>query len=192
LAGDIALGGLYPREFKDIVLCQSHPKLFIYNTVNAGPATVFGTYPGKQDNEDSFYPFLDPRIDEVPGSHMYFSSASLKDVTRMQVVKDEKSDFCRAIIFIYGNGAQRAVGNCRLGIDLVKTYLNPSRICYLPVSLSHVNGAGPRQVVRVEGENDSTHRHEENGWICSPMEGNLEFWFSAQDFVSTIVIENEN
>jgi hypothetical protein len=79
------------------------------------------------------------------------------------------------------------VGSCRLGTDPAKIYPKPLRICYRPLSGSSVVSSGERQVVIAEGC-DSAPGHKEDGWVCSEMEGNLEFWFSEKE--SVIRIDN--
>jgi hypothetical protein len=101
----------------------------------------------------------------------------LKDVIRIEVFNDKYHGFSRGVLLDYKNGARRAVGACRLGVDKVVTYLNPSRICYYPSQVSQTRPL-PGHAVRVKSGGDPTHDHREDGWVCSPMEGSLQFWFS--------------
>jgi hypothetical protein len=107
----------------------------------------------------------------------------------VQVLEDEESGFCKAILLDYNNGARRALGNCRIGIDRPKTYLRPSQICYLPAG--HASGIR-RDIpaVRVEAGCDPNHRHKEGGWLCSTMEGVMEFWFSKEQSVVRVLQES--
>ncbi|KAI5459552.1 hypothetical protein BGZ63DRAFT_388280 [Mariannaea sp. PMI_226] len=194
LAGDVFLGPCHMGEHEDIILSKSRPRMLIYNTVDIGPATVFGTYQYDLDrNDDDHLPqFHYPVFDSVPIHQANLSLAPLKGVTRIQTFTDTELGFCKAIIFDYENGAQRAVGNCRLGIDCVTDYLNPSRICYLPVSFVLGHSGGDRQLVRVEGGcDDFAHNHDEVSWVCSGMDGVLEFWFSEEESVINIGTQNE-
>ncbi|KAM0560011.1 hypothetical protein ACHAPJ_003968 [Fusarium lateritium] len=186
LAGDVSVGPYHLGKHRDVVLSQSSPKLLIYSAADVGPATVFGTYP-RERHDDAFPSFRHPWSNKPPlHEHVNLSSAPLKDVTRMQVLEDEESGFCKAILLEYGNGARRALGNCRLGIDRARTCLNPSRICYRPSG--HASGIR-RDIpaVRVQAACGSTHHHDEGDWICSAMEGVVEFWFSREQSVIRLV-----
>ncbi|ORY58252.1 uncharacterized protein BCR38DRAFT_448479 [Pseudomassariella vexata] len=192
LAGDVSIGPCRRGKYKDIILSQLNPSLFIYNTADLGPATIFGTYSLEQRNDISFLPFHHRSSDDASIHHANFSSAPLNNVTRIQVFEDEELGFCRAMLFDYENGARRAVGNCRLGVDPAKTYLNPSRICYCSTQYLSQHSSVVRQMIRVESGSESTHRHQIHTWVCSAMEGNLEFWFSGEESIITIVLETED
>ncbi|EWG36251.1 hypothetical protein FVEG_14642 [Fusarium verticillioides 7600] len=61
----------------------------------------------------------------------------LQGTTRIDVFTCKATDLCRGMLFGYEDGAQRAVGQCRLGIDNVTTYINPTRICYSDAMWPH-------------------------------------------------------
>ncbi|KAI1873757.1 uncharacterized protein JN550_003026 [Neoarthrinium moseri] len=190
LAGDVFLGPPPRGEGQDIILSQLHPRLFIYNSPNLGPATVFGAYPGAGSNDPLFSPFRQPSLAGGPPPLGNLSTAPLENVTRIQILEDADLGFCRAVVFDYTNGAQRAVGDCRLGVDPAKTYLRPSRICYLPTlyprGLPSPGLLTRNKAVKVESGSESIHRHDQDGWVCSPLEGTLEFLFSGNQSVITI------
>lgn len=192
LAGDIFLGPYHPTKHEDIIIGQFYPKLFIYN-ISLRPAaffaTVFGTYSWEQHNDSSCLPFRQPLFSTVPILHANLSSAPLRNVTRMHISEDEEFHFCRGILFDYENGAQRAVGNCRLGLDPLKTYLSPVRICYLPITFSRTHSNTIYRSIRIESGCEATHVHGEGAWICSAMVGNLDFWFSEKEEIVVNVNE---
>ncbi|KAF4447697.1 hypothetical protein F53441_8792 [Fusarium austroafricanum] len=190
LAGDVSVGPCHLGPHRDVVMSQSNPKLLIYSAADVGPATVFGTYPRERPNGEDFPSFRHPWSTNPPiHEHVNLSSAPLKDVSHVQVLEDEETGFCKAIILDYENGARRALGNCRLGIDRVKAYLEPSRLCYRPAG--HASGIR-RDIpaVRVEAGSDSNHQHDEEGWVCSAMEGVVEFWFSREQSVVRRIVED--
>ena len=201
LAGDIVIGPYYSGQQGEILLSCLKPRLFIYNVLAFGPANVFGTYSPEASDESVFTSFQTP----APSQHDHndfdqLSSAPLKDVTRISVFNDKKLGSCRAIMFDYQNGARRAVGNCRLGVDRVETYLDPTRICYRPILPrrehsraldSQSSSLVDRREVLVESGCDSTHQHEEAGWVCSAMEGDLEFQFSQVESIIRILAGTE-
>ncbi|KAF5000543.1 hypothetical protein FGRMN_1710 [Fusarium graminum] len=187
LAGDVSVGPCHLGKHRDVVLSQSSPKMLIYSAADVGPATVFGTYPKEEHQDEVFAPFRHPWSSNPPiHEHVNLSSAPLENVTRVQVLEDDDSGFCKAILLDYANGARRALGNCRFGIDRAKTYLRPSYICYR--AAGHASGIR-RDIpaVRVEAGCDANHDHEENGWVCSMMEGTMEFWFSKEQSVVRVV-----
>lgn len=146
LAGDVSLGPNYSRDYQDVNLSQANPELLMYNTLSAGPATLFGAYPrhgGGQESNDNNRdnnrnsspaipgPFPPPESQSILVGHQaLFFSAPLDNVTRLQVLGDPRSGHCHAVLLDYANGSRRALGNCRLGVDpVIGTYLQPARIC---------------------------------------------------------------
>ena len=56
--------------------------------------------------------------------------APAKNITRADVYYDRRNGYCKGLLLKYANGAQRAVGQCRIGIDPFKAYEEPSWFCY--------------------------------------------------------------
>ncbi|KAF5247025.1 hypothetical protein FANTH_6602 [Fusarium anthophilum] len=93
LAGDVYVGPCHLRQHRDVVLSQSSPELLIHNVADVGPATVFGTYPRKQQRDslppfNNSWPNMDPLL-HMMFEHMYLSVAPLNDVAGIQVLEDE-------------------------------------------------------------------------------------------------------
>ncbi|KAM0811875.1 putative Heterokaryon incompatibility domain-containing protein [Seiridium cardinale] len=195
LAGDVYLGpgdSYQLGDRRDIILSQVPPRLLMYNIPDRGPVTVFGTYSQGRHNDNPFVPFHWPGYETHTKLFGNFSSALLQDVTHIQVLIDRESRNCRGIIFDYKNGAQRAVGNCRQGVDIAESYSNPTRICYRYLTYSFSPDMSARdEMVRVESGSDSTHCHEE-GWVCRGLEGNLKFWVSDAQSTMRIDMEGEH
>ncbi|PNP80040.1 hypothetical protein FNYG_06750 [Fusarium nygamai] len=61
----------------------------------------------------------------------------LQGTTRIDVFTCKATGLCRGMLFGYEDGAQRAVGQCRMGIDNATTYINPTRICYSDTMRAH-------------------------------------------------------
>jgi hypothetical protein len=168
---------------KDIVLSQSSPELFIYSAADVGPATIFGTYPREEQKCEVSPPFPDPWSNSpafIPHVHSY--SAPLDNVSCMHVLEDDGGK-CNGFLLEYNDGAQRALGNCRLGVDRMVKYWKPLRICQM---------GGPQGCPRlpmsyVEAGNDDEHEHELLGWTCNPCQGVLEFWFSKDLSIIRVV-----
>lgn len=181
-----------------------------------GPATAFGTYlsppssslssspsssslqllPHDGDNNRPIEPFGPHGVPNPSLGNWCFSTAPLTNITRIRVL-ESVFGFCQGILFDYENGARRSVGNCRIGVDRMVTYSDPSHMCYVPTK--HVRRRkdlnirpgpqGERQAVRVVGgcSGPSTHDHEDGGWICcSPLRGEVNFWFTSDGSVMSL------
>lgn len=129
---------------------------------------------------------------EPPFKRAYFSSAPLEGVTRVHTFEDKDDKFCQGIILEYANGAQRALGQCRFGLDPVSTVTNPSEICLAEYEY-HPNGpVQPRQLptrmrVRFFSDDDYKRHKTHDGktiWKSFPVKGAIELWFHG---VRTIV-----
>jgi hypothetical protein len=103
------------------------------------------------------------------------------------------------MLFGYEDGAQRAVGQCRLGIDNVTTYINPTRICYSDTMRTHCCAGDDNcsnedimneeiehceeiectahQGSRVEcssGTDEHHHNDSSEHMVCAPIKGYLD------------------
>lgn len=174
--------------------------MFIYNVADVGPATLFGTYPREAYAGDLSPPLSHSAIADplIPLDHVQSSVAPLQDVISIQVLEDERKGQAIGVLLDYSNGAQRALGNCRLDAIRVKKYWKPSRICYLNFTDDTTGDAvGPlgssQQALRhpfITAGDDLDHSHDHDGehWVCNPLRGRLECWF-AIDHSSVRVVE---
>lgn len=166
--------------------------MFVYSSSDVGPATVFGTYP-RREHGDSISPsFPHPWFSNPPiNYHANISSAPLENVICVWV-RENENQHCHGMLLEYSNGAQRALGDCRVGnylpgTDRVKKYLNPSRICYRG---PQDGGAGAGRLSHnfvVNASDHHEHDHDTDDWICSSLKGVLEFWFSRERSVIRIL-----
>ncbi|CAG9936468.1 unnamed protein product [Clonostachys rosea f. rosea IK726] len=190
LAGEIILGPLPASDrYQDVVLVPSSPKLLIHNNTNFGPITVFGAFAPERD--DSVLGFLDAPPSNIPSGPALFSSVSLESVACIEIFEGIKTGTPAGILFHYENGAQRAVGNCRIGLDSVQTYIKPTRLCWQ--SISKLPNS-MRAIYKLDSGNCSTkHQHrthltQSDIWVCMALGGTKEFWFSQED--SSILIHH--
>ncbi|RBQ69023.1 hypothetical protein FVER53590_00356 [Fusarium verticillioides] len=65
-----------------------------------------------------------------PGLDCINTVAPANNVTRADGYYDRKNGYCKGLLLDYANGAQRAIGQCRVGIDPSKAYEEPSWFCY--------------------------------------------------------------
>lgn len=112
-----------------------------------------------------------------------FSSAPLSGVVRAEIFRDAGTGFCQGILFTYTNGSQRALGQCRVGIDASITCKTPTYICIANFQHSPPKRGYRLQVseVQVTHALEHTHRFQGVQWECFPMRGWLEFWFRRQE-----------
>ncbi|KAG5985266.1 hypothetical protein E4U55_007368 [Claviceps digitariae] len=106
---------------------------------------------------------------EVP--HKMLSHASLDNVVTVRVFYRDDSGNRAGILLKYENGGQRAMGQCRLGIDRVEEHIRPTHICFPPNETWSSRAA--------TFASDPTIYLEEN-WSCRPMTGSLIFAWTEQ------------
>ncbi|KAL7953915.1 hypothetical protein V8C34DRAFT_295674 [Trichoderma compactum] len=180
LAGEIVVGSTYEMKDENVQLVKD-PLTLIYERPDSEAITFVGGHAcgaassaasAEQEAADALPAFT---FRQQPFSAANYSSAPLNDVIRTQLFHERGSPTCRGIILEYRNGAKRALGQCRLGIDRTEECTEPVRFCY---SNSLIGG---RQSVQVHIAKDSSHTHEGGGWICCMMRGDLEFWFTNKE-----------
>ncbi|KAH6988524.1 hypothetical protein EDB80DRAFT_782172 [Ilyonectria destructans] len=205
LSGDIALGLLPVSGEKDIVLGNGpNPTLISYRQDSDNPSyyssnymqlsgkyltavqsptyNLLGTHSSKK--RPFRFRHIRPR-GEPPFEKAYFSSAPLEGVTQVHIFEDKDDKFCQGIILQYANGAQRALGQCRFGLDSVTTVANPLQIC---LAEYEYRPKGPIQPPRLptrlrvrffSDDDDETHETNDGKttWKSFPVKGAIEFWF---------------
>ncbi|KAM5379230.1 hypothetical protein BFJ63_vAg8704 [Fusarium oxysporum f. sp. narcissi] len=102
-----------------------------------------------------------------------------KNITRADVYYNRKNGYCEGLLLEYANGAQRAVGQCRIGIDPFKAYGKPSWICYRDICDPETcEETGSCIVECTTGTNSHEHEPRDIGdWVCMRPRGGgyLEF-----------------
>ncbi|KAH6955686.1 hypothetical protein BKA56DRAFT_503580 [Ilyonectria sp. MPI-CAGE-AT-0026] len=202
LAGDIPVGLDRSRDVRDVFLAQS-PLTLIHDTRDTLPVSTIGAYSTEKDITSWVTPFCSPSIGEAPFQDALFSSAPLERVRCLSIFNHRETGFCVGILLEYDNGAQRSLGQCRLGVDLVEYSTRPARICFRRDTYdvgpehsiaSHMLLGYPtsRQVTMVKSTGTDEHTHDEEDWTCVPMEGELEFWFSDTQTRLTASAEPEH
>ncbi|KAH6851133.1 hypothetical protein B0I37DRAFT_129023 [Chaetomium sp. MPI-CAGE-AT-0009] len=135
LMGDIIVASrfIYRRDaIKDRCLAISALITMVYSEPKEGrPIRFFGSRCGPPLDQPLPAPFLI----ENPGSWPvrgdgYFSWAPLSGVSSTLVFYDQNTGFCRGILFHYQNGASKAVGQCRLGVDPAESVARPVQLCF--------------------------------------------------------------
>jgi len=121
---------------------------------------------------------------------VHFSRAPLTQIQSASTFHDMGSGACGGIIFHYGNDGERAVGQCRLGVNKSKIVSRPSVLCFQATWAKYC--AGPLDsFARVEATADVSHQHTGAGWKCGSL-GNGVLMFSFTHRSSRMVIPKES
>jgi hypothetical protein len=113
----------------------------------------------------------EPESYPLPSKHEYleYSEAPLENVRRARVYYRNASDeddhhppgSTVGLLLFYRNGGQRALGDCRIGLDPFVTFDGPARIWF-----AHMNQEGGRRGVKIWFE--EARPAEENQEECDP------------------------
>ncbi|KAF5688142.1 hypothetical protein FDENT_4984 [Fusarium denticulatum] len=113
--------------------------------------------------------------------------APAKNVTHAHVYYDRRNGHGKGLLLKYANGAQRAVGQCRFGIDPFKAYQEPSWFCsrdiYDPESFEETGSC----VVECTTVTDN-HKHEPcdiDDWQCMRAGAGLFLEFQCDNKTDT-------
>ncbi|EXA51634.1 hypothetical protein FOQG_03490 [Fusarium oxysporum f. sp. raphani 54005] len=102
-----------------------------------------------------------------------------KNITHADVYYNRRNGYYKGLLLEYANGAQRAVGQCRIGIDPFKAYGKPSWICYRDICDPETcEETGSCIVECTTGTNSHEHEPRDIGdWVCMRPRGGgyLEF-----------------
>jgi hypothetical protein len=122
--------------------------------------------------------------DGPPVSAACSSSASLENVLNIHVFTDESTRLCKGILIEYNNGFKRSLGQCRLGMDSIKSYKTPSCLShastYQPACERHLVACKGVHVI-FDHQNQQYLEDEELIWEHHEMKGQLYFWFTMHE-----------
>ena len=162
------------------------PSTLIFDRRERNEVSVIGAYPKATSESwrDSIFTHPGPEhcpLERFPDS-TNFSSAPLRDVTSARLYYRKGHPRCRGILFAYRNGAQRALGDCRLGVDPYRAQESPRFMCTLATTDQQPFELRALQTVQVEFAERCTHGGEEaEVWNCYEMKGTLRFWFNDEE-----------
>lgn len=129
------------------------------------------------------------RFSKAPFQEACFSSAPLDGVVLLQIYSDAETGLCRGILAEYSNGSQRALGECRIGVDPVCTYKNPACLCFTQVTRKRPGTSIELKGIKVSSSYQPEHKHDEVGWSCFPMRGTLQLWFTNQQSSLEVIVD---
>ncbi|OAA63514.1 hypothetical protein SPI_03677 [Niveomyces insectorum RCEF 264] len=192
LLGDVVVGPALMGPINDVCLGRAPPLTLVYNAVELGAISVTGAYTtGQRVGPKPVAPFCVLPPLTPPFRDAYFSQAPLDHIVRVRVFSDKEHRFCRGLVVAYKNGGMRALGQCRIGVDPVSEYENPSCLCVRRTTYTTQARKETFCAVYVHvATTGDLHSHAEPGWICSAaLHGSLEFWFTDYESDLTVVTE---
>jgi hypothetical protein len=155
------------------LLYEEPPPLQPITWFGATPTTEFGLELGHPSN---IINELDDMFNERSDYSSIFSSASLKDVQRVEVY-NEDSGISKGVLLEYSSGRQEVVGQRPLGhpkISVTTTQL-PTRLFYLETPIGRGSGRSQVQVTFAEREYEILPAP---GWKSHGMDGVLLWSFT--------------
>ncbi|KAI0812987.1 hypothetical protein GGR55DRAFT_591827 [Xylaria sp. FL0064] len=185
-AGDVIVGQYMASPAEDRCLGWHAPITLVHGEPQEGqPVPYFGAYcqpPTRSDFPKNFQTY-DPKSYPI-GKEACLSMASLGDLQLVEVFYDRDNRHCKGMLLYYQNSGCRAVGQCRVNVDTLKQFWQPSQICFRMDSVCG-NSHEVLYNLQVDWRADS-HTHEEKGWNCEPLEGVLAFWYTHNSSFITI------
>lgn len=178
--GDIILGPQNIHAKHERNLIQHDPAVLIISEYPGDVPIILGSYrldwlTAKDPQRSEFPQPIERRL----GLTTYFSSAPLADILCAYVFEDDENRLCRGILLEYISGGLRAVGQCRIGVDLRLQYVRPSSICLRTVSVNNDMGRTFDGIqVAFGGYSASCHPPELWNCRCLSDTSTLQFWFS--------------
>lgn len=172
------------------IISDNYPRVLVFKVRAPGEEPFFTTYPQTAPSKGTLnLPQSSPPT--LPFNYLRnrgranLSSAPLAGVTCATVFRPLENegweDHCRGIIFKYENGAQRAVGECRLGYDRCDLYETPRII--------RMNQTTQAWKVDFADKEIGEDVDSEDGWTPYQMKGVLHFWFLGPTNALEIVTE---
>jgi hypothetical protein len=187
LLGGETIVGRYQVEDRRFLLSDA-PTSLIYSdgTGRFKPVHLMMPYSSAKPESEQTGTLVDPpsypQPEDFPDSKWYFSSAPLDSVSWIQLFYVEDGVHCRGLLLEYVGGGQRALGQCRLGVDRSKTYTRPSSMAFANVTRPRP-GSERHKIDRIEatrvGFDDSPE--DDGPWLRFAMAGTLQFWFTYEE-----------
>ncbi|KAM0478576.1 hypothetical protein ACHAPX_005165 [Trichoderma viride] len=129
VAGDVMVGPNFVGPTQDFIWPVQEQLLLIFNVAELAAISAMSAYPNQNSEMQPFARFSKPLFQDA-----CFSSAPLENVALLHVYSDAETGLCRGILAEYNNGSQRALGECRIGLDPVCTSTSPACLCFAQVT----------------------------------------------------------
>lgn len=184
MAGDVIIGPHFLGPTQDFLWPVKEQLLLIFNVAELAAISAMSAYPNESSEITPFARFSKPPFQEA-----CFSSAPLENISLLQIYSDVETGLCRGMLAEYSNGSQRALGECRIGLDPVCNYKNPACLCFTQVRCNRPGTAIELKGTKVSSTCHSEHKHAEEGWSCFPMHGTLQFWFTNEQSMLEVILD---
>ncbi|KAM5352856.1 hypothetical protein ACJ41O_005578 [Fusarium nematophilum] len=180
LGGVMHVGPMMTPGTEQLLYC-AYPKAIVTGNHDHPGGPFRAVYPEskrpKRFPEASMFPHVNGERYRLPGPRTVWSFAPLEKVRSARIFHDERR-FLLGVIFEYENGARRAIGECKPGVDGSVTREKPTQVFF--AILRHVDGArGDRRDkrrIRVEFGRDPRKEEYDLEWNRSDMVGELHYW----------------
>ncbi|KAJ6780427.1 hypothetical protein PWT90_09615 [Aphanocladium album] len=179
ISGEVVLGPY--MSMGKYVWMEDDPTTLIHGISRMGAVYPLGTAPRNEEGEEEEVFYQNPTNLAPPFEHAYFSYAELHDVASMEIYHDKALRFCRGVLVRYNNGGERALGQCRIGVDAVRVYEQPACFCYKKTKYLRHGTRVERDSVRIECHSNAKHDHSGDGWTCTEFPSRLEWWFTSEE-----------
>lgn len=106
--------------------------------------------------------------------------ASLEGVANAHVFTDhERQGVCNGILLEYEDGTERALGQCRLGLDPIQCYKHPTKFHFAVVKCAANRHGDEYEIVQAafDSETGLFSTHDTANWETCEMKGILQFSF---------------
>ncbi|EMT61219.1 hypothetical protein FOC4_g10014268 [Fusarium odoratissimum] len=159
----------------------NEPPVLVHNVPTKRVGGSLGIVTEHNFESESLFSF--PRYhkdDKDPSGLRYINTkVPAKDITHANVYYNRRNGYCKGLLLEYASGAQRAVGQCRIGVDPFKAYGKPSWICYRDICDPETcEETGSCIVECTTGTNSHEREPRDIGdWVCMRPRGGgyLEF-----------------
>lgn len=179
LSGEVVLGPYMPMG-KDLWM-DDDPATLIHGISRMGAIYPLGMAPRIEEEEEGDVFYQNPMNLSPPFEHAYFSHAELDDVVSMEVYHDKALRICRGILVRYANGGERALGQCRIGVDSLRSFEQPTCFCFKKTNYLRPTTRVERAGIAIECHAEAQHDHGEGEWTCCEFPGRLEWWFTSEE-----------
>ncbi|KAF4972541.1 hypothetical protein FSARC_928 [Fusarium sarcochroum] len=188
LAGDTIIGPIQFHYYNSYSFLDSPPVALVLSEGSVGSVSSFGVMIGNDSNADKFVILPKPRR-RIRDRHLdcLQSVAPLEDIIQVQVFLSQKNGSCIGLLLYYENGAQRTLGQCRIGVDPFETHRQPTQICFKSATFADPISEIRKEIAAFDCTREQFHSHIDDDWKCCPLKGNLEVWFNDEEFRVTYI-----
>lgn len=184
LAGDIVVGPAQFHRADTYSILDSPPAALVFRDGVDHHVTYFGVIVRNDSTADRVALIPSPRV-TTPSRNLLFSTAPLEDVTKVDIYTSQYTGLCVGILLHYQSRGQRALGQCRLGVDAVETHLQPNQICVKRIRFADLRSGEIKESAAIDCTTERSHEHGDEGWVCYALQGSFEVCFDNAEFQVT-------